>query len=85
MKITKTFELKPICRDTVWYVEWSMLGTADDEKVRAAWYRHVGKNRAGKDANGSYFDSRGHALKTIREFNQGRRARAKVLAASKPN
>jgi len=74
VKITKTFELTPTCKDSVWYIQWAILGTAEDESGKAAWNRFAAKKRAGKDAHGNYYDSRKHANDVIREFKQGRKA-----------
>jgi hypothetical protein len=79
MKITKTFELNPVLRDSVWYVEWAAVSAnlpgTDDYKIRARWNRYAQAHCAGKDALGKYYESKKHASATIRGFKKHEQTR----------
>jgi hypothetical protein len=74
MRITNSFSLEPIERDSVIYVQWSAvmanMPSSDDAKTRDRWNRFASKRCAGKDGLGKYYDSKKHALKVIREFKE---------------
>lgn len=74
MRITSSFSLEPVERDSVIYVEWSaveasMPGT-DDAKTRDRWNRFASKRCSGKDGLGKYYDSKKHATDVIRDFKR---------------
>lgn len=75
MKITKTFELKPVVRDGVVQVQWGIVGTVEDEKMRARWNAFSAKRCAGRDATGKYYDSKKHANEVIKAFKEKERLR----------
>lgn len=57
--------LAPVLTDGVWYISVDA-----PVEARGDWHRFSSKHCSGSDAFGKYFDSRAHALKTIKEFKE---------------
>ena len=87
MNIQGKFTLNVVTKDGVHYIEWSYpMGDTELEKCQKRWSAYCRQARAGKDAHGSFFNSKAEAQRVIRAFKareSSRSARAARAAHEK--